>query len=183
MNRPCFASRQRILTWTLSLGCALVAPVAIGADASSAPTKAATPKASTKAAAQPREGGFGKSNGPLLTRDQLRQCMTEQDRLKQETADILQTQKALEIDRAEIDRTGVELKADKETLDRTSQAAIDAFNAKIQAREKQVEAYKVAAPAFNDRFDKLDAAKQAFAKDCADRRYREDDYDAIKAGK
>jgi hypothetical protein len=41
----------------------------------------------------------------------------------------------------------------------------------------------VAAPAFNDRVDKLDAAKQSFAKDCADRRYREDDYDAIKAGK
>jgi hypothetical protein len=167
----------------VSLGCVLVAPLAIAADATSPPAKAATPKASTKAASQPREGGFGKGSGPLLSREQLRQCLTEQDRLKQEAADVLQTQKTLESDRAEIDRTGVELKADKDTLDRTSQAAIDAFNARIQAREKQVEAYKVAAPAFNDRVDKLDAAKQSFAKDCADRRYREDDYDAIKAGK
>jgi hypothetical protein len=183
MSRPDFASRQRILAWTVSLGWALVAPVAIGADATTPPVKAATPKASTKAAAQAREGGFGKSNGPLLTREQLRQCLTEQDRLKQEAAEVVQVQRTLESERAEIDRTGVELTAGKETLDRTSQAAIDAFNAKIQSREKQVEAYRLAAPAFNDRVDKLDTAKRSFAKDCADRRYHEDDYDAIKAGK
>ena len=179
-----FASRRRRLEWILSLGCTLMAPAAIAADATSPPTKATTAKTPAKAAEPAaREGGFGKGSGPLLTREQLRQCLAEQDRLKQEATGVLQTQRTLDSDRSEIDRAGAELKAELATLDRTSQAAIDAFNAKVLAREKLVDAYQAAASAFNERVDKLDADKQVFAKDCADRRYREDDFDAIKAGK
>ena len=109
--------------------------------------------------------------------------MGEQERQRQEGADTLQAQRALEKDRAEIDRLGIELDAEKAALDRTSQTAVDAYNERARARGKAIDDYKAMAPQFNARVDKLDAAKEAYKKDCADRRYFEDDYDAIKAGK
>jgi len=177
---------ELLLALVLGSACLLAAHPARGADAPAAPASRPAAKASTKGAdAKPREGSLGKgtSTGPLLTREQLRQCMVEQDRLKQESSDTLQTQRGLAKDRSEIDRLGVELKAEMAALDRTSQAAVDAFNEKAQAREKMIDAYQEATPNFNERVDKLDADKQLFAKGCAERRYREDDFDAIKAGK
>ena len=165
---------------------ALAAPVrAADAPVPKPPATAAAKAAAKPADAKSREGSLGKgtASGPLLTREQLRQCIAEQDRLKQEAADALQTQRGLDKDRVEIDRLGVVLKTDLESLDRTSQAAIDAFNARVQEREKMAEAYRAATPVFNQRVDKLEADRESFAKDCADRRYREDDFDAIKAGK
>jgi hypothetical protein len=153
------------------------ASAAVAADA-------ASPSA-PKPTAKPREGSLGKGGGTgaVLTREQLRQCLVEQDRLKQEGADLLQTQRTLDKERAEIDRLGVELKAEMDTLDRTSQAALDAFNGRVREREARVDAYRAASPPFNERVDKLESDKGAFAKGCADRRYREDDFDAIKGGK
>jgi len=144
----------------------------------------AAPKAVPKAPeAKAREGSLGKGTGPLLTREQLRQCMAEQERLRTETAAVVQARRQVDTDQAEIDRTGAALKTKLEALDRTSQAAVDDYNADVQARAKLIDAYKAAAPLFNDRVEKLDDARKVWTKDCADRRYREDDLDAIKAGK
>jgi len=160
-------------------------PPALAADTAPAPAKpsTATPKTAPKPAPKAREASFGKGTGSVMTRDQLRQCMTDQDRMKKEAADILQTQLGLDRDRAEIDRTGAELEAGKASLDRTSQAAIDAYNERALARAKLIGDYKAAASPFNERVDKLTDDRQAYAKDCQDRRYLEEDYDAIKAGK
>ena len=114
---------------------------------------------------------------------QLRQCMAEQDRMDKETDGLVEAQRSFAAERNEIDRLGTELKADQATLDRTSQAAVDAYNAKLADRDKRAEAFRAAAAGFNQRVEKLQGDKQAFAKDCGDRRYHEDDYNAIKAGK
>lgn len=95
----------------------------------------------------------------------------------------MQTQRAIEKDRGEIERLGAELEADKATLDRTSEAAVNAFNERARQRARLFEEFKAQAAPFNDRVDKLGADKQAYASKCADRRYFEDDHDAIKAGK
>ena len=113
----------------------------------------------------------------------LRQCMAEQERLRTETEAVVQARRTVDTDKAEIDRTGALLKTQLETLDRTSQAAVDGYNADVQARGKLIAAYQAAAPIFNDRVEKLEDDRQKWSKDCADRRYREDDLDAIKSGK
>lgn len=150
----------------------------------------ATPPPAAKPSAKPvdkkpRESSFGSGDGTgaLLTMAQLRQCMTEQDRMDKETDGLVDAQRSFAAERSEVDRLGAELKADQATLDRTSQAAVDAYNAKLAERDKRAEAFRAAAGGFNQRVEKLEADKKAFAKDCADRRYREDDYNAIKAGK
>lgn len=186
MSRTCFPLRNCVLVVAASAACALSAVPAIAADAVPAAGTKAPAKPPAKAAVVPaREGslGKGKASGPLLTREQLRQCMAEQDRLKQEATSLVQAQAEFGKTRAEIDRQGAEIAAELATLDRTSQAAVDAYNAKLRDRAKLSEGYQAAAPAFNERVDKLDADKQAFTKDCADRRYLDDDFDAVKGGK
>ena len=108
------SARNLWLELTLGLGCALVAPAALAAD-TTPPAKATTKTPAAAADAKPREGGFGKGSGPLLTREQLRQCLAEQDRLKQETAAVQQLQHTLDSDRSEIDRAEAELKAELAT--------------------------------------------------------------------
>lgn len=177
--------------WVLAAGAAFTLAVpsawAVDAVAPGAATKApaaAASKAPAKAAdAKPREGSLGKGSGPLLTREQLRQCIAEQARLKQEGNEALEAQRGLDKERAEVDRLGAALDADKATLDRTSQAAVDGYNERARSRDKRAADYLAASPLFNQRVDKLEAAQETYKKDCADRRYFEDDYDAIKAGK
>lgn len=142
-------------------------------------------KSTAKPAAKPREGslGGGTATGPMLTKDELRQCIAEQDRLKQETADVVTTQQKLAKDRGEIDRASAALDADRPTVDVSNKEAVEAFNARLQAKAKLVADYQSAAPAFNQRIDKLDADDKAFTKNCKDRKYFEDEYDEIKAGK
>lgn len=142
-------------------------------------------KSAAKPAAKQREGSFGggSASGPMLTKDELRQCLAEQDRMKQETADVVATQKKLAADRAEIDRVSKELDADRPNVDVSNKDAVDAFNARLQAKAKLVADYQAAAPAFNARVDRLDADDKAFTKSCRDRRYFEDEYDEIKPGK
>ena len=184
MTRPDSFDLPRRLALAAGVAFTLAGPPAWAADAPAKTPNTAAAKTPAKASvAKPREGSLGKGSGPLLTREQLRQCLAEQARLKQEGTDAAEAQRGLDKDRAEIDRLGAELDADKAGLDRTSQAAVDGFNERARARDKRAADYLAAAPLFNLRVDKLDAAKDAYRKDCTDRRYFEDDYDAIKAGK
>jgi hypothetical protein len=163
-----------------------VAPAAAkpAAPPAAKPAIQPTPKAPTKAAdAKPREGSLGTGSGPALTRDQLRQCLAEDDRLKKEAVDAVEAQRALERDRAEIDRQGADIETQKGAIDKSDQAAVDAYNERLQARGKLIEAYRTQVPKFNQRIEALNASKAAYTKECTDRKYFEDDYEAIKAGK
>jgi aspartate oxidase len=181
MKRIPFPVRGRPFAVAAALACAMGLPAAWAADTGAkAPARTATTK---PANAKAVEAPVGKGSGPVLSLEELRRCMTEDDRLKKETADILETQKEMQKTRSDIDRLGAEIEAEKATVDRTSQAAVDAYNEKLRTRGKLVEDYKAAAPLFNERVDKLAAGQQSYAKDCGDRRYLESDYDDIKAGK
>ncbi len=190
MNRSRLPARW---PWPIVLAACLgvfVLQTAIAADTGNTtppPARSATKPAAkpAKPARQRDEGslGGGAASGPMLTKDELRQCLVEQDRLKQETADVVATQKKLAKDRAEIDRVGAAIDADRPTVDVSNGDAVDAFNARLQTKGKLIADYQAAAPAFNQRIDKLDADDKAFTKNCRDRKYFEDEYDEIKAGK
>lgn len=181
MNR--LQSLSRAL-WSVAVAASIGVCALPAALAQSGAQKPAA-KSSAKPGAKPREGslGGGTASGPVLTKDELRQCIAEQDRLKQETADVVATQKKLAADRAEIDRVSAALDADRPNVDVSNKDAVDAFNARLQAKGKLVADYQAAAPAFNARVDKLDADDKAFTTNCRDRKYFQDEYDEIKAGK
>ena len=51
---------------------------------------------------------------------------------------------------------------------------------RVRQRAKMIEEFKTGAPAFNQRVDKLVVDRQTYASGCADRRFFEEDFDAIK---
>lgn len=137
------------------------------------------------AADKPREASFGKgkASGPLLTPAQLRDCLTRQERLRAGTDETTREQTTLTANKAEIDRLGLALKEQMATLDRRSVDAVAAYNAQVEARDKMIDEYQEAVPAFNLKVESLKAEQAGFTKACENRRYDENDEIAIRKGK
>ncbi|MDE2628106.1 MAG: hypothetical protein KGL99_13220 [Burkholderiales bacterium] len=127
--------------------------------------------------------GTGKAVGAYLTRDQLRACMTQRDRATQVDADLKQEQAALADLKAQIASSGDALKLQLDVVDRASADAVAAYNEQAQARDKEIDAYQARVTAFNARVEARQAEREAYAKNCDNRRYFEEDEIAIKKGK
>jgi hypothetical protein len=130
-----------------------------------------------------KEGAFGKGSGPMLTREQLRDCLSRKPRLAQQDDDLAKEQAALVTTKAEMSRSGEALKTALETLDRTNEEAVATYNDQAQARDKQIDEYQARVGAFNARVEAAKTERDAFTASCENRRYLEDDEIAIRKGK
>jgi len=142
---------------------ALLAPAAHGAD-----KKAASPPA-------PKTS--------LLTPEQLRDCLAQKDKLAKETDAAVKSKADVAALKAAIDSTGKALEEESTTLDRTSEDAVGAYNAKVIARNAKVDAYRARAEAYNVEADRVLAAKDAYEKACANRRYDDRDLSDVQKKK
>lgn len=135
---------------------------------------------------KPRTGtlrlGKGQSKGPLLTRAELRECLSLQSRLRGLTEEIVAAQSALDKEKSEVAQSGAELKEALAALDRTSAPAVDAHNASVLEHEKRVDAYNAKTPAFNAAAAALQEQRAAFGKGCENRDFDEKDEIAIRKG-
>ena len=138
-----------------------------------------------QAADPPKEKSFGKAKpgGALLSRNELRECIAAQDRLKARREETLQLQAQLEKEKEEIGRRGTDLKDQLVWLDRTSQEQVEKYNGLAAERDKMIDAYQARSTSFNSQVDTLNADREAFGRSCENRRYDEKDEMAIKAGK
>lgn len=127
--------------------------------------------------------GTGKAVGAYLTRDQLRACLAQHDRATQVDADLKQEQAALADLKAQIASSGDALKLQLDVVDRASADAVAAYNEQAQARDKEIDDYQARVTAFNARVEARQAEREAYAKNCDNRRYFEEDEIAIKKGK
>jgi hypothetical protein len=134
---------------------------------------------------KPREGslGGGKASGPILSMAELRACMAQDARIQSQNEEFGRVRQQLTDDAQEIDRGAEALKADLASVDRSNKEAVDALIARAQAHDKKVESYQARVEPFNARVQAVDAERAAYAKACHGRRYLEDDYKDIKAGK
>lgn len=141
--------------------------------------------ASLHAASPKREAtlGGGKGSGPIMSMAQLRSCVAQQSRIQVQNDEMAKAQQQLTTDRTEIDRNSTALKDEMATLDRTNEEAVKAYVAKAQAHDKVIDDYQARVPQFNTQVEALQAQRAVYAKDCEGRRYLEDDYKDIKAGK
>ena len=132
-----------------------------------------------------KESSFGKSKagGPLLTRAQLRDCLAQKESLRVQGEQTLAPQAEFERDKAEIQRLGSVLKEELAVLDRSNAEAVEQYNAKAVARDKSIDDLEARAPAHNLRVQNLNAAREAFARACENRRFDETDEIAIKKEK
>ena len=143
---------------------ALLAPAAHGADKKAAPAPAA-PKT------------------PLLTPEQLRDCLAQKDKLAKETDAAVKSKGEVAAQKAEIDSTGKALEDEATTLDRTSEEAVTAYNAKVIARNGKVDAYRARAEAYNVEVERVLETKDAYEKACANRRFDDRDLNDVQKKK
>jgi hypothetical protein len=132
-----------------------------------------------------REGslGAGKASGPIMSMAQLRTCVAQQNRIQGQSEETTKTQQQLTAERAEIDRGAAALKDDLPGVDRTNKEAVEAYVARAKAHDKLIDSYEARVPPFNVQVEALNAERAAYAKACEGRRYLEDDYKDIQAGK
>ena len=142
---------------------ALLAPAAHGAD-----KKAAAPPA---------------PKTPLLTQDQLRDCLAQKDKVAKETEAAVKSRADVDAQKAEIDSSGKALENEATTLDRTSEGAVAAYNAKVVERNAKVDAYRARAEAYNVEADRVLASKDAYDKACANRRFDDRDLSDLQKKK
>ena len=174
-----FALREpRVMTAPNTCRSFLVLFLLSGAVALPAPSFAQNaPKASTKPAA---------STGPkdsILTPAQLQECVKHRERLHAQTDDALKDKAQIEAEKAEITKLGTTLADELTTLDRTSEAAVDAYNAKVGQRDKLIEAYQSHVSAYNVKAETVKATKESYEKACENRRYDERDLSDLKRKK
>ena len=143
---------------------ALVATAAHGADKKAAPAPAA-------------------AKTPLLTPEQLRDCLAQKDKLAKETEAAVKSRGEVDAQKAEIDSSGKALESEAATLDRTSEGAVAAYNAKVLDRNAKVDAYRARADAYNVEADRVLATKDAYDKGCANRRFDDRDLSDLQKKK
>jgi len=119
----------------------------------------------------------------ILTPAQLQQCVNQKQRLHAQTDDALKDKAAIEADKAEIARLGTSLAEERATVDQTSDAAVDAYNAKLDQRDKLIATYESRVTAYNLKAEAVKATKEGYEKSCENRRYDERDLDDIKRKK
>jgi hypothetical protein len=119
----------------------------------------------------------------ILTPEQLRDCLAQEQRKNKATDAALKAKAEIAADKAEVDRSGNALAEESGTLDRTSQDAVDAFNAKVDERNKRIEAYEAKVAAYNKDAEAIQAMGDAYNKSCGNRRYDDRDLADIQRKK
>ena len=152
---PFLTAVRRIAISASALGALLVATGAAAAD------KARTPA--------------GKSADAILTPAQLRECLAQLGKKDKATDAALKAKAEIAAEKAAIDRSGTALSEEATTLDKTSEESVDAYNAKVDERNKRIEAYEAKVAAYNKDAEAVQAMNDAYAKSCGNRRYDDRD--------
>ena len=157
---------------TSTLKCALLIAVLLAASAGHAADK-------------PKEASFGKgkASGPTLTREQLRQCLSQQSQAQLQDAELVKLQTALNADKAQIVRSGEVLKEQGVALDLTQPELVAAYNDQVLARDKAIDDLQARGAQFNARAETAKTQREAFANACNGRSYFETDEIAIQKGR
>jgi hypothetical protein len=139
-------------------------------------TASAAEKARAAASAPP-------ARNALLTPAQLRDCLNQKERLHAQTDDALKDKASIETDKAEIAHTATSLGDELATLDKSSAEAVDAYNGKVEQRDKLIEGYQAKVTAYNLKAETVKATKEGYERSCELRRYDERDMTDVKRKK
>lgn len=156
-------------------GVALIAAGWLAASTLLLPAYAADPPAKKAPAKQQ-----GKSKPKPMSRDQLRACMDEQDRLLAMRENVLKEQTSLDQQRAEVARMDAELERRRAALDPADAVAKQALGDEEARRNEVGEAYNARLPALKEQGSALDKERQSWVARCADKDFDEIDELAIQ---
>ena len=161
----------------------MLRPLSLLALCLAGPALAADPPRSDAPSPKPAAAKASAAVDKILTPAQLRDCLAQKQKVKQQDDDAEKQKDALAAEKVEIARIGDALAAELAALDRTNADAVNAYNARAQARDTRIDAYEAAIDRYNARTAALNADHDLLAKNCNNRRFLEDDETAIKKGK
>jgi len=115
-----------------------------------------------------------------MSRDQLRACMDEQDRVLAMREGVLKDQATLDEQRAQVARMDAELERKRAALDPADADAKQALSDDEAKRNALGDAYNARLPVLKERGNALDQARQGWVGRCADKDFDELDEAFIK---
>jgi hypothetical protein len=132
------------------------------------------------APAKPAAKPAAKSKANVMSRDELRACMDEQDRLQALRTRIQQDNVALDRQKAAVLAMDEDLKKKAAGLDAVDEAGRKALEDEAVKRDQAADAYNAGVAALRQQGQTYDTGREAWARKCADRNYDEMDEAAIK---
>ena len=151
---------------------ALAAALVILLPAPALAQETATKKAPAKSAP--------KSRANVMTRDELRACMNEQDRLQQIRSKVEQEQSALDRQKAEVQALDAELQSKSAALDPADEVGKKALEGDVAKRDQVADAYNARVVALREQGQAFDTGRQAWVERCTKKDFDEMDEAAIK---
>jgi hypothetical protein len=112
---------------------------------------------------------------PILTPEQLRDCLAEKERLRKDAEAALKAKADIDAEKAEIARIDSQLGEQAAGVDRTNADALAAYNAKVAARNQRADSFQTKAAAYNKDAETLNASRDAHVAACDNRRYENRD--------
>lgn len=164
-TRLSFARRTGLAA--AALAAALIAPPALSADPPPTPP---AKKAQPKSTAKPK----------VMTRDELRVCLTEQDRLQKIPAAIKSEQAELERLKADAQRIDAELASKVGTVDPNDTATLAALREQGAKRDAIADDYNARLATLREQSAAYDSGRKAWGERCGDRDYDERDEAVIR---
>ena len=122
----------------------------------------------------------GKSKPKPMSRDQLRSCMDQQDRLMVMRENVLKEQTSLDQQRAEVKSMDAELERKRAALDPADAVAKQALQDEEARRNQLGDTYNARLPGLKEQGATLDRERQSWVERCADKDFDEIDEAAIK---
>jgi hypothetical protein len=124
--------------------------------------------------------GVAKGNPNLLTREQLRACMDDEDRVRQGAAKVKLDEASLESTRAEVERIDEDIARRLAALDPADTTTRQALSEEENRRNELADGYNARLRALREEAAQLTAQRNAWAQRCTNKDYDERDEIAIK---
>ncbi|MEO8278291.1 MAG: hypothetical protein ABI564_01295 [Ideonella sp.] len=169
--------------WSISSLCAACAGAMILLSPASAAEPTKKPPAVRQGAKKAEPAPFvPKPIEPLLTREQLRDCMALQARNKDLAAEVTRMQTEVTAQTDEVKRDGEALRADMATVDRSNAEAVNAYNLRAANRSRQVADFEGRVADFNAKVQAFEDGRAGYARTCENRKFDEKDEKALLKG-
>ena len=133
-------------------------------------------KAATKAPSKTTT----KNKANLMTRDELRACMNEQDRLQATRTRVDQEQAALEQQKSRVQAMDADREKRAAALDPADEAGRKALEDEVAKRDQEADVYNARLAALREQVAGFDTGRQAWIERCTKKDFDEMDEAAIK---
>jgi hypothetical protein len=158
---------------TAALATLLLMQPAVAQDKSST-------KPPAKATAKPTTKGAPTNKANLMTRDELRACMNEQDRLQAIRTKVDQEQAALDQHKARVQAMDADRQKRAAALDPADEPGRKAIEDEVTKRDQEADAYNARLAALREQVGGFDKERQGWIDRCTTKDFDEMDEAAIR---